>query len=317
VRQAVSTTRAHAVEGCLKVAEASRGGAARVPLATSVASQQEWARAVHGLGRFGGGLVARQQPRAARAEAKVAAASAPAFGSTAAGQALRRAMSTAPAGNKADGSSPGMIAAILAFPKAEPFWFNIIVATVKTSVADLITQLAVEKRSKEEIDWQRNMVFVVFGSVYLGGFQYWLQVNMFAKWFPGMNAFCAQTWGQKLRDIPGIIDVIRQSFVDTLFHMTFIYYPVFYVFKELIQGTSMHPVDWVTHGCHKYFFENFSADFWPMFSVWFPADLLCFSAPVWLRMPICHAVSLGWTMYVSFVRGGESTATKVEAVKVE
>ena len=37
--------------------------------------------------------------------------------------------------------SPGMLGAILAFPKAQPFAFNIIIATIKTSIADIITQV--------------------------------------------------------------------------------------------------------------------------------------------------------------------------------
>ena len=73
-------------------------------------------------------------------------------------------------------TNPGVMAAILAFPKSQPFWFNILVATGKTSVADLMTQMAVEGKDLSEVDWKRNGVFVVFGMVYLGGFQYWLQV---------------------------------------------------------------------------------------------------------------------------------------------
>eukprot|EP00873_Tetraselmis_striata_P025618 jgi/Tetstr1/445882/TSEL_003520.t1 len=88
--------------------------------------------------------------------------------------------------SSASGSpSPGLMASVLAFPKAQPFAFNIMIATVKTSIADLITQTTIEQKS--EIDWKRNGVFVVFGMLYLGGFQYWLQVNMFRKWFPTMD----------------------------------------------------------------------------------------------------------------------------------
>ena len=34
----------------------------------------------------------------------------------------------------------------------------------------------VEGRGFWEIDWKRNVVFLVFGAAYLGGFQYWIQV---------------------------------------------------------------------------------------------------------------------------------------------
>ena len=37
--------------------------------------------------------------------------------------------------------SVGLVASLLAFPKAQPFAFNIIIATIKTSIADAITQV--------------------------------------------------------------------------------------------------------------------------------------------------------------------------------
>ena len=58
------------------------------------------------------------------------------------------------------------------FAKRNPFAFQVGVATVKTSAADLMTQTVAEKKSLGEVDWRRNMIFVVFGSVYLGCFQW-------------------------------------------------------------------------------------------------------------------------------------------------
>ena len=81
-----------------------------------------------------------------------------------------------------------LAARIAGFPKAQPFVFNLGVAAAKTSAADLLTQTVVEKKSfPSGIDWKRNASFTVFGFAYLGGFQYWLQVNMFRKMFVGMD----------------------------------------------------------------------------------------------------------------------------------
>ena len=55
---------------------------------------------------------------------------------------------------------------------------NLIIATLKTSAADLMSQMAIERKPLSEVDWQRNFVFCVFGFAYLGGFQYWYQ----ARW---------------------------------------------------------------------------------------------------------------------------------------
>lgn len=56
----------------------------------------------------------------------------------------------------------------------------------------------------------RNGVFVVFGAAYLGGFQYWLQINMFKKMFPNMQRFANQSFAAKLKDTPGQIDTVKQ-----------------------------------------------------------------------------------------------------------
>ena len=70
---------------------------------------------------------------------------------------------------------------------ANPIKFGVGVATVKTAAADLLTQKAIEGKAWDSIDWRRNGLFTVFGFAYLGGFQYWLQVNMFRKMFVGMD----------------------------------------------------------------------------------------------------------------------------------
>jgi hypothetical protein len=65
----------------------------------------------------------------------------------------------------------------LAFAKAYPFTNNVLIATIKTSAADLVAQCVIERKPVTQIDWQRNLVFCLFGAVYLGGFQYWYQVR--------------------------------------------------------------------------------------------------------------------------------------------
>ena len=57
-----------------------------------------------------------------------------------------------------------LVARVAAFPKAYPFNFNLMVATVKTSGADLMTQTTVEKKQLCEIDWRRNVRCLVADS---------------------------------------------------------------------------------------------------------------------------------------------------------
>lgn len=62
-----------------------------------------------------------------------------------------------------------------------PVVVAVMVATVKTSVADILVQKQLEMR--EEIDWKRVALFTVFGAAYFGGFQYFLYVKCFSWWF--------------------------------------------------------------------------------------------------------------------------------------
>ena len=94
-----------------------------------------------------------------------------------------------------------LAARIAGFPKAQPFVFNLGVAAAKTSAADLLTQTVVEKKSfPNGIDWKRNASFTVFGFAYLGGFQYWLQVNMFRKMFVAMDNVANMPLSKKIVD---------------------------------------------------------------------------------------------------------------------
>jgi len=68
--------------------------------------------------------------------------------------------------------------------KDNAFLFQLGIATVKTSAADLVAQMVAERKTLEEVDWKRNAIFVVFGFAYLGGFQYWLMVTKYRQWFP-------------------------------------------------------------------------------------------------------------------------------------
>ena len=87
---------------------------------------------------------------------------------------------------------------LLGFPKRHPYATNIVIATVKTSICDILVQKYVEK--KERIDWKRNAVFLAFGFLYLGVLQWFVYVTLFKRWFPGMVKFANQPLRKKLRN---------------------------------------------------------------------------------------------------------------------
>ena len=113
-------------------------------------------------------------------------------------------------------SSPSGENAILSFPKRNPFAFQLMVATTKTSAADVLVQVVAERKKWEEIDWRRNGIFVVFGFAYLGGFQWFLMVNKYRQWFPTMDRFAKLSFAEKLKDTAGLIDAAKMVIIHTL-----------------------------------------------------------------------------------------------------
>jgi hypothetical protein len=53
-------------------------------------------------------------------------------------------------------SSPPPSRGYVAFAKSFPFTNNIVIATVKTSAADLVAQMMIEGKSFDQVDWKRN-----------------------------------------------------------------------------------------------------------------------------------------------------------------
>lgn len=211
---------------------------------------------------------------------------------------------------------------LLNFPKRKPFQFQLIFATCKTAAADYLVQKHLEK--KEKIDWRRNLVFTAFGGAYLGGFQWLIYVTAFRRWFPNMDKFAGQTLKEKMKNRPGQIDLMKQVAFDNFVHYTFIYFPVFYVFKESIQqgdggSDSMRsPMDILTGGLQKYK-SNFLGDNMAIWALWIPADIIIYAIPMWMRLPANHGISFVWTCILSFMRGGkiEETEEQEGQAKIE
>jgi hypothetical protein len=59
----------------------------------------------------------------------------------------------------------------------------------------------------------------------LAGWQYWLQVKAFAKWFPHAASFVAKPLSAKLSDRPGQLVVLQQVFLDLFVNHPLTYFP--------------------------------------------------------------------------------------------
>jgi hypothetical protein len=185
--------------------------------------------------------------------------------------------------------------------KKYPFATNMGIATTKTAAADLLAQVVIAQTPIANIDWERSLLFCAFGAIYLGGFQYLYQVNVFKKLFD-VDSFTSQPWGDKLKDQDGLKALAAQTTLD-LAVLTLVYLPTFYIFKAGVFSGSADPNVWASTGIDNYT-SNFAKDELDLVRVWLPADLVCFSVPLYLRLPARHVVSFVWTAYLSFSRGG-------------
>jgi hypothetical protein len=194
----------------------------------------------------------------------------------------------------------GLWGAITTFPKRKPYATNIIIATVKTSAADLVIQTA---EGKDSIDWKRNAVFTTFGFIYLGALQWFIYVTAFSRLCPNAIKFANMPWAEKLKFRAGQIDLLKQTALDCFVHYTFIYFPVFYIFKESIQGGKDRSFVDVVRSALGSYQCNFVEDNLAMWALFIPFDLIIYAVPIWLRLPLNHGVGLVWTMFLSWMRG--------------
>jgi hypothetical protein len=195
----------------------------------------------------------------------------------------------------------GLWGQLATFPKRKPFMTNLIVATVKTSAADFVVQ-AGQGKDLKDMDFKRNAVFTVFGFLYLGVAQWFIYVTVFKTLCPHAVRFANLSWAEKLKDKAGQKDLVKQVCLDNFVHYTFIYFPVFYTFKESIQGDGIN-ADMVSNAMAKYK-ENIVKDNLAMWALWIPFDVIIYAVPIWMRLPLNHSVSFAWTMILSWMRGG-------------
>mmetsp|Transcript_11834 Transcript_11834/g.18327 ORF Transcript_11834/g.18327 Transcript_11834/m.18327 type:complete len:247 (+) Transcript_11834:344-1084(+) len=198
--------------------------------------------------------------------------------------------------------SSSRLSRIISFSRDRPFAFNLFLATSKTCAADIFVQTTAERKKFSEIDWRRNAIFVVFGFVYLGGFQWWLLINKFKQWFPTMERFGQLSFSRKLKYKAGIRDAIKMIAFDVIIHSPMFYFPTYYTVKESIGGCKWDPSEWVVDGVEKYR-KNMLEDLTAMVTVTIPSDCIQVVLPIHMRMVVRHFISFFWTSYISFSRG--------------
>jgi hypothetical protein len=194
-----------------------------------------------------------------------------------------------------------MFGRLCAFGARHPFIFGVGLTAAKTAGVDVAVQSLAEKKSA--IDWRRTSIFLTFGVVYLGAWQYCLFVKIMPRLVPGAAAFAAKSVRDKLQDGHGLRGLLLQTVVENGINNPLLYFPIFYTIKEYLEHGR--PQD----GLHKYRL-HWREDLVAIWAVWVPAQLINFAfSPMWFRVPFVACVSAGWTAYVSFTRGHHEPIT--------
>ena len=188
---------------------------------------------------------------------------------------------------------------MLARLRAAPLTLSLFTATGKTAAADILTQLYLEDAA--EVSARRVGVFTVFGFWYLGGFQYWLYVRCFARWFPSAARFGEHaTLRARWNDTAGLVDLAKQCAAGNFLHIPFIFLPSFYLTQELtshgLQDASPRAA---LDACRR----NWWSDCCAAWAIWLPGHAVFFSVPLWLRLPVNHAMSFCYVCVLSAMRG--------------
>lgn len=198
-------------------------------------------------------------------------------------------------------ASSSLWAKVSSVPVKYPLAFGVILSGCKTSLSDLLVQKVVERR--EQVDWKRNAAFAAFGFIYLGGVQYTLYVPVFGRLFPNAAKFAAKPLRQKLKDTKGMIQLVAQTFLDQCVHHPLMYFPAFYITKELVMAPTGTPDIGRVLADYR---RNMKEDLLALWKIWVPATLINFAfMPMHLRIPMVAGVSLLWTCVLSAMRGGD------------
>jgi len=172
-----------------------------------------------------------------------------------------------------------------------PWSTGFVACASKGMAADLLVQWVVERKKRDRTDWKRTAVFSFYGGYYCGWFQHFLYNIVYRRMFGTSTA---------------LYNAARTVLFDSLVHVPFVIFPVYYVYKAVLLGGPQHGNDpW--EGLELYRNEALAINL-KYYSVWIPANMLVFTVvPVPFRIGFIAATSFAWLSLVSFMTLGDGT----------
>jgi len=184
------------------------------------------------------------------------------------------------------------------FPKRKPFLTSILCAVSSYSLADY----CIQRMESDEVDKKRVVCFGCIGLV--NGLISWpLYVSLFAKLAPASLRFSNLSMAGKLKDKAGQLDVVKQVLLDNCLATPFVFLPVFYSFKTAMDSGSADIATAMTKLKTNCVEDNLASC-----KIWILGDIVAFSVPAYLRMPVLQAFNFTYIMALSKSRGSTQTS---------
>lgn len=206
---------------------------------------------------------------------------------------------------------------VLAALRSRPLAFAAFCGCLKDAGCDFATQRAITP--DQPWDWRRTAIFAVFGTVFVGAWQYALFSVALPRFGPSVSAgFASAPLATKLRDTASLRTVAAFVVLENAVNQPLLYFPTLYSIKHSLEHAgSASLAESAVAGARRareLCYEDNAASI----KVWGPVTLingLCM--PLWARVPFMTACGCGWTCWVSFARGApEASSARRETARL-
>ena len=171
---------------------------------------------------------------------------------------------------------------------------------VRYILCDMMVQQTIERKSFNEMDTRRVVLFGLFGFVYAAGPGYYFYVKLYPKIFNNKP--------------------LQAAIFDVTIQCNLVYLPIYYLCYQLIKPPETTTLNIVNENKEKEdlsstFYNrvqnaftmqknNFVDDATILTAFWIPAHVINFKyVPIHYRMPFMSVIGIAWCGILSYVRG--------------
>jgi len=196
--------------------------------------------------------------------------------------------------------------AINSFFQSQPYLASFLTCSVKASAADAIAQRQEEGSSDEtstelepvsDIDFSRNLGFLLYGGLYTGMAQNFLYTVLYPMWFGTEESASI---------------IFKEVMADNFIFGPLLCLPIAYAFKAAFTSKEGLTKETLVQGLEKYIEDvrerGLMMKYW---TIWMPVQFLTFSViPSHFRVAFVAVVSFFWIFILSSVAASERETSR-------